>query len=638
MLAADVARFGPSVVGALGAGLLQGGRNIVGNLTGRRQEEIASALAEGRPIPIQPSFLQAAGEGWRAGGRFLGNFGYMGGFANPEDVRNFEEFYERRTGSTLDQNTRVKFDKQNPVTRTVIMDGLLSGNINGMKEVHEFIDNTINTYSNPQEQQAIQQQIQDEKDQDVYARSLGTTGDSKPIQAVTEEMVKHFRDVLKTDVNYEDVALAANEYLNVVSDAESRNRSGAVGANTSKGRAESLYQIMPGTLQEWKMSFLKDLGHTLSNEQKELLKNARTANDLDNDLGRPILGAMVLRNIYKNVAVRNQKFDKRGTNIRSDQMFLDLVKMKKLAVENGQEGIDPVRYGDYLTTWAVNHVRGTNPEAVRQGMVNGNTLMDEKFGPRRNAQGGNDAWWTADFNGFDRYANLLGLNVPASQTQQAGYGFDVAPGVDVDNLNTLLLQRFSAANDAMVSATGVKGRTNSGYRSFGKQTELYNNWANNPNPVGKPGWSFHQSGMALDFNNDEWEKAFNASDQLKHDYGTFDDFLGAFGLQRGVTDRNGKRSDLVHLTMVQDDEYHNTIDHDRLMASRGKWGDQGGNYWMRGVGSRPQQTQPAWDVSPQYMVENFGYPVVEYPATEYDPNLIFADQYVDYDEESYPMF
>ena len=188
---------------------------------------------------------------------------------------------------------------------------------------------------------------------------------------------------------------------------------------------------------------------------------------------------------------------------------------------------------------------------------------------------------------------------------------------------------------------------NSGFRDYGKQDELYRNKDSNPNPVGKPGWSKHQTGTVADLNDPDLEKAFNANEQLVHQYGTYDNALKSIGLQRGITDKNGKRTDLVHYSMIEDDEYHDAIDHDRLMASRGNWGKEPGNYWMRGVGSRSQQTQPAWDVSPQYMVENFGYPTVEYPATDYDPNLIFAgydDGYgqggvaFDYDDYGYPTF
>lgn len=633
LTALDIANYGPYLAGGAIGTAIQGASNLRDYWSGDYDRRIAEAIATGQPIPQQRSAFDAGAEMaadtkrgfWAAiPGRFTEDFG----MANRDDVNNFSRFFKKITGVEPDYETKRIFDKLPDVSRATILNGMLTNGDLTPENVQAFIDDAIKTTSTPQEQQAIQQQIQAEKDQDVYVRSLGTTGDSRPIQAVTEEMVKHFRDVLKTDVNYEDVALAANEYLNVVSDAESRNRSGAVGANTSKGRAESLYQIMPGTLQEWKMSFLKDLGYTLSDEQKELLKNAKTANDLDNDLGRPILGAMVLRNIYKNVAVRNQKFDKRGTNIRSDQMFLDLVKMKKLAVENGQEGIDPVRYGDYLTTWAVNHVRGTNSEAVRQGMVNGNTLMDEKFGPRRNAQGGNDAWWTADFNGFDRYANLLGLNVPASQTQEQTpqYKFTYDEGVDIAGVNRLLLQRASSANEEFLEGTGQSLHFTSAKRSPDKQEELWRNRETNPNGVvARRGNSPHEAGMALDFSYNRALPLFNASETLKKKYGTMDKFFAAHGLDQGVI-KNGKRIDLVHLAMTKDQEYFDTIDHDRYAKARGSWGKEDGNHWMRGVGEKPQQVQPAWDVSPQYMVENFGYPQVQPQQVFYGEGEPFFDE------------
>lgn len=666
LTALDALNYGPYLLGAAGGAIVQGASNFADYVSGNYDRRVREAIAAGQPIPQRPSIWQTAGEyaneasAWfwnqldanMIPGRLIENFG----MANREDVNNFSRFFKDITKTDPDYHTRRTFDKLSDVSRATILNGMLTNRDLNAQNLQAFIDDTIRTTSSPEEQQAIQQQIQAENAQDVHVRSLGTTGDSRPIQAVTEEMVKHFRDVLKTDVNYEDVALTANEYLDVVSAAESRNRSGATGANTSKGRAESLYQIMPGTLQEWKMSFLKDLGHTLSNEQKELLVNAKSANDLDNDLGRPILGAMVLRNIYKNVAVRNQKFDKRGTNIRSDQMFLDLVKMKKLAMENGQEGIDPVRYGDYLTTWAVSHVRGTNAEAVRQGLLNGNTLMDEKFGPRRNAQGGNDAWWNADFNGFDRYANMFGVPVAQAQAQQAPqYKFTYDEGVDIAGVNRLLLQRASSANEEFLEATGQSLHFTSAKRKPEKQEELWKNRETNPNKVvARRGNSPHEAGMALDFSYNRALPLFNASETLKKKYGTMDKFFAAHGLDQGII-KNGERTDLVHLAMTKDQEYFDTIDHDRYIKARGSWGAEDGNYWMRGVGERPQQVQPAWDVTPQFMVENFGYPQVQpmfygegepfYDEMEEnmayldDPNMYYDAGYVvDQDEFGNPIF
>lgn len=653
MLAADAFRFGPSLAGAAVAGLGQAGRNILGDLTGTRQEEIATALAEGRPIPVQPSTWQAIQEGWRGGGRLLGYLGYTGGFANPEDVRNFEEFYEQRTGSTLDQDTRVRFDKQNPVTRTVIMDGLLSGEINGIDQVHKFIDDTINTYSNPQEQQAIQQQINQEKRDARFERSTGSNGDHSGVKAVTEDIQNRLAK-LGYDYTYDDVMDGANAYLDVLGWYETRNKAGAEGVPTKNGTAKSRWQLMDRNFDTGRKRILKKYGDKLSREDRDLLIKAKDANALDNEYGQPLLAMIVLDNIFEDLAINNEHLDKKGPNIRSDQMFGEIVGMVKMAREDGDvddQGnarLDPIILGNIGRLGGVVHMRATDQKNVGDWYTNVNNGINEfpGIGFRRNAQGGNDPWWDLGFTPLTRYGELRGRGAQAQQ--QAPYGFDVAPGVDVDNLNTLLIDRFSAANDAMVAATGVKGRANSGKRSKAKQADLYRNKANNPNPVGRPGYSFHQSGMALDFNNDEWEKAFNGSDQLKHNYGTFDNFLNSFGLQRGVTDKNGKRSDLVHLTMLQDDEYHANIDHDRLMASRGKWGDEHGNYWMRGVGSAPKQVQPAWDVSPQFMVENFGYPTVEYPATDYDPDVIFAgygdDGYgqegvvFDYDEYGYPTF
>lgn len=626
------------------AGLGQTAFNMYQDTFGNRDEEIQNALMRGEPIPKRISGIERYNMVNDASDRFFGFFN------NNRDVQNFERFYNNIAGTSPTLRTKSDFDKQNPVVRVQILDKMLSGDIKNEADIFNLIKDTINTYSNPQEQQAIQQQIQDENDQAVFNKSISsTTGDNLLVEAVTKELGNRLAK-LGYNFDYEDLARFGNAYTNMVSWIETRNKAGA-GNNTTS--ATSMYQITKDFFDNQKKYILNNFHDTLPAEQKDRLIKATSARDLDNDLDRPILQAMVLANVYNNLGVNNQHFDKQGPNIRSDQMAGDVISMMKDAYEagqfdeNGELFLDPVLGGNLARIWGVNFFRGIDSKAVRDAYNNVNNAFNEAWGFRRDAQGNNLPWWNGGWELPQRYREMLGMSGAQQQTE---YGFDVAPGVDVDNLNTLLIHRFSAANDAMVAATGVKGRVNSGKRSVAKQTELYRNKANNPNPVGRPGYSFHQSGMALDFNNDEWEKTFNGSDQLKHNYGTFDNFLNSFGLQRGVTDKNGKRSDLVHLTMLQDDEYHAYIDHDRLMASRGKWGDEHGNYWMRGVG-QGRQVQPAWDMSPQFMVENFGYPFVEQIPTEYDPNVIFAgyddgydDGYgqdgvvFDYDEYGYPTF
>lgn len=242
--------------------------------------------------------------------------------------------------------------------------------------------------------------------------------------------------------------------------------------------------------------------------------------------------------------------------------------------------------------------------------------------------------------------------MPTVQTQEQTpqYKFTYDEGVDIAGVNRLLLQRASSANEEFLEGTGQPLHFTSAKRAPEKQEELWNNRETNPNGVvARRGNSPHEAGMAVDFSYNRALPLFNASETLKKKYGTMDKFFAAHGLDQGVI-KNGKRIDLVHLAMTKDQEYFDTIDHDRYAKARGSWGKEDGNHWMRGVGERPQQVQPAWDVSPQFMVENFGYPtmeypvtdydpIVEYPATDYDPNLIFANNqngYVfdyDYDED-----
>ena len=663
LTALDLLPYAPGLAVGAYRGVTQGVSNLFSS--GSYSRDVANAIASGEPIPVRPSAWSAFREGLTGTNQYIGAlFGYDRLMRNPQDVDNFAKFYEQRTGGVVDDDTRIMFDNQPDAVRVAILDGMLTNNFTKPEEVREFIDNVIATHSTPEEQRIVQEEAQQVINQAKADAVRGSKGDHIAFQLAVEDL-QNVLQRIGYDFDYEDVADAADVFTNLLGYFESRNQPGKEGDPTSNGTAKSIYQFMDKNFDAARKRWLKAHGESLSEETRRKLIEAKDANDLDTDEYRPLLAALVLDNIHNNLAINNEKFDKKGPNIRSDQMFGDFVSMVKMkrdaggTREDGSLALDPYIISSAFRLGAVNHMRSTTQKNVEDYYKNGNNAANDLMGAfNRDTKGNNVPWLIRDYVLPSQYGQVLGVqnNVPVSTTsQQAGYGFDVAPGVDVDNLNTLLLQRFSAANDAMVSATGVKGRINSGKRSPSKQADLYRNREKNRNPVARSGWSKHEAGVALDFNNDEWENAFNGSDQLKHDYGTFDNFLKHFGIKRGVTDKNGNRSDLVHLTMEEDDEYHNAIDHDRLMASRGKWGDQSGNHWMRGVGERPKQVQPAWDVTPQFMVENFGYPQTQpmfygegepfYDEMEEnmayldDPNMYYDAGYVvGYDESGNPIF
>lgn len=62
------------------------------------------------------------------------------------------------------------------------------------------------------------------------------------------------------------------------------------------------------------------------------------------------------------------------------------------------------------------------------------------------------------------------------------------------------LKNALATFENELNKNGYKIKINSGYRSTEKQQQLYNNRANNPYPVGKPGTSLHEKGNAVDIN------------------------------------------------------------------------------------------------------------------------------------------
>lgn len=80
------------------------------------------------------------------------------------------------------------------------------------------------------------------------------------------------------------------------------------------------------------------------------------------------------------------------------------------------------------------------------------------------------------------------------------------PNVNLSNLDPKILNPLTQAATEYQSKTGKKVQVNSGYRSIEEQTELYNNYINDPdnNPkAAKPGKSFHNYGLAADIQSDQ---------------------------------------------------------------------------------------------------------------------------------------
>ena len=81
---------------------------------------------------------------------------------------------------------------------------------------------------------------------------------------------------------------------------------------------------------------------------------------------------------------------------------------------------------------------------------------------------------------------------PASATQATPGSY---PHLDGDlDANPEILQRL----EALAAKRGEKFHVNSGLRTIAEQQRLWDNRANNPFPVARPGTSRHQSGRACD--------------------------------------------------------------------------------------------------------------------------------------------
>lgn len=79
--------------------------------------------------------------------------------------------------------------------------------------------------------------------------------------------------------------------------------------------------------------------------------------------------------------------------------------------------------------------------------------------------------------------------------------------VDINGLSPEVKKALFAASQEYLSRYGkpLINNISSAYRSTAKQQELWNNRANNPYPVARPGTSPHESGLAIDVN--DWQRA-----------------------------------------------------------------------------------------------------------------------------------
>lgn len=79
---------------------------------------------------------------------------------------------------------------------------------------------------------------------------------------------------------------------------------------------------------------------------------------------------------------------------------------------------------------------------------------------------------------------------------------------NIKGMNAQARKAFELANADYYNQYGEPIIVNSGFRSFADQQRLYNNRANNPYPVAKPGTSAHETGLALDIQNYEKARPF----------------------------------------------------------------------------------------------------------------------------------
>ena len=121
------------------------------------------------------------------------------------------------------------------------------------------------------------------------------------------------------------------------------------------------------------------------------------------------------------------------------------------------------------------------------------------------------------FNGLLQDAPMTSTAVVNALSQQLIYQLQlILPSalVSFDDLNVGLADAAfpyvqTPAKQALQKAIGDRGlpmQVNSAYRTIAQQMLLYNDRANNPNPVAPPGGSNHQTGLAIDIEDPRgWE-------------------------------------------------------------------------------------------------------------------------------------
>lgn len=391
------------------------------------------------------------------------------------------------------------------------------------------------------------------------------------------------------DFDEADAAAMMGRLIEMNQAMESGGKFGAEGADTSTGRAKSRHQFMDMTFDQLRKWMLEDDnkagGIFFDDNERNALRQARTANDLDNEQFGHLLDLMVPYYLMKD-NVNIGKFGKGNPNIGSLQALVDLSQMTKdIGIspyldssmnalrmaglgrfKAGKEFDETVsrfnrdwqgpiwsaQFGDKATSNGAYRSR----DMYLQDFANNGILL----GPYQNKVPANEyLQWVNEYFVVDKDGNITGIKEGANpkhldkwreengltrvqkvatQTPitMSQYIKKLDNDVDFDNLNWHTRNQLNKAAEEL-GKYNLSIQLNSGYRSQEYQDKLRKRFESGDTKGirYKPAkYSPHTRGDSIDIQDTLLEQGIKGNEELRNKYKDAAGFMKAFGFNRTV--------------------------------------------------------------------------------------------------------
>lgn len=386
-----------------------------------------------------------------------------------------------------------------------------------------------------QDRQISEQQMMQEQRNAMLAEGLSRTE-----QGIAQQ-IYDYAAANGEEVDFEDILAVAHLFHDEVMAGESGGRHGIEGDMTSDGTAKSAYQIKDKTFQWFQKALLQDDdrsgGQLLNPQQRELLRTANNANDLDRDeIGQLVLRAFPLYHLWKE-NINIGKFGKGNPNISAIDAFIEVAKIHR---NMGRQG-NPYVIGNLDALRRAVHGRFFDTEENRKAVANMDLRLQNNF---QTPQG----WWSQR-NGAFMMSNDVSnaMQQVRPQIAMSQYIKKSNDNVDFDNLNPIIKRQLNALAEELGQHQGSI-QLNSGTRDKGRNDFMIKMYkegrgkefgiAYEPSKNSK-----HLTGDAIDVQIDQLDKFVKGNEELKNKYKDGLGMMASYGFDNSV------KGDDVHFTL-----------------------------------------------------------------------------------------